>query len=302
MRSRRDTELFLLLAASPAVGLLFALVHGAARSTLGWMDFAVPLGLLAAFLGAHVAARFFAPGADPVLLPVTFLLSGTGVAFITRLDSSSGANQVLWMFAGVIALVGTLVLVPSLERLARYKYTIALAGVGLLILPAIIGVEVNGAKLWLRFAGMSFQEAYAHMDAWVIQALAGMGIEAWYQPLNDITSASGKIAGAAQARRGNAVLHHVTMAYDIDATKMLEVLRIGREKLSDKGTTSAQKRVDPLRSQTGLARVQVIAHLIDMFRQQYGLADDTLRPEELDLANALAIGKFAGDEWIGVVP
>src|SRR3954466_4468812 len=112
---------------------------------------------------------------------------------------------------------------------------------------------------------MSFQFAYAHMDAWVIQALAAMGIQAWYQPLNDIASASGKIAGAAQARRGKAVLHHVTMAYDIDADKMLDVLRIGREKLSDKGTTSAQKRVDPLRSQTGLARTQVIANLIGMF-------------------------------------
>ena len=32
---------------------------------------------------------------------------------------------------------------------------------------------------------------------------------------------------------------------------MLEVLRIGREKMSDKGTKSANKRVDPMRSQTG---------------------------------------------------
>ncbi|MFS8136935.1 MAG: biotin/lipoate A/B protein ligase family protein [Thermomonas sp.] len=151
-------------------------------------------------------------------------------------------------------------------------------------------------------AGMSFQEAYAHMDAWVIRALAAMGIKAWYQPLNDITSANGKIAGAAQARRGKAVLHHVTMAYDIDATKMLEVLRIGREKLSDKGTTSAQKRVDPLRSQTGLARTQVIANLIAMFRHQYGLTDDMLRPEEVERANALATSKFASDAWISVVP
>jgi len=151
-------------------------------------------------------------------------------------------------------------------------------------------------------AGMSFQEAYAHMDAWVIQALAAMGIQAWYQPLNDITSASGKIAGAAQARRGKAVLHHVTMAYDIDADKMLDVLRIGREKLSDKGTTSAQKRVDPLRSQTGLARAQVIANLIEMFRRQYGLADDTLRSAEVERANALAESKFASAPWINVVP
>ncbi|WP_028029671.1 lipoyl protein ligase domain-containing protein [Gemmobacter nectariphilus] len=53
-------------------------------------------------------------------------------------------------------------------------------------------------------------------------------------------SPRGKIGGAAQKRlAGNStVLHHVTMAYDMDADKMLRVLRIGREKLSDKGTTS----------------------------------------------------------------
>ena len=151
-------------------------------------------------------------------------------------------------------------------------------------------------------AGMSFQQAYAHMDAWVIEALAAMGIKAWYQPLNDITSDSGKIAGAAQARRGKAVLHHVTMAYDIDAGKMLEVLRIGREKLSDKGTTSAKKRVDPLRRQTGLAREAVIADMLYMFRRQYGLGKDVLRSEELERAQALALGKFASAGWIGAVP
>jgi len=159
MRSRRDTELLLILAAAPAIGLLFALVHGAARATLTWQDFAVPLGLLAAFLGAHVAARYFAPGADPVLLPIVFALTGTGVAFITRLDTGLAASQVVWVFGGVLALVLTLAVVPSLEHLARYKYTIALVGVILLVSPAIIGVEVNGAKLWLRFAGMSFQPA-----------------------------------------------------------------------------------------------------------------------------------------------
>ncbi|MDO8950687.1 MAG: FtsW/RodA/SpoVE family cell cycle protein [Actinomycetota bacterium] len=159
MRSRRDTELLLILAATPAIALLFALVHGAARATLTWMDFAVPFGLLVAFLGAHIAARYFAPGSDPVLLPITFALTGTGVAFITRLDTGLAASQVMWVFVGVLALVITLAVVPSLERLARYKYTIALVGVVLLVLPAIIGVEVNGAKLWLRFAGMSFQPA-----------------------------------------------------------------------------------------------------------------------------------------------
>src|SRR3546814_4571366 len=82
------------------------------------------------------------------------------------------------------------------------------------------------------------------------------------------------MAGAAQTRRRGAVLHHVTMAYDIDAVRMLEVLRIGREKLSDKGTTSAVKRVDPLRSQTGLAREAVIEHMVENFRARHGRSEE----------------------------
>ncbi|MGV8932256.1 MAG: lipoate--protein ligase family protein [Luteimonas sp.] len=150
---------------------------------------------------------------------------------------------------------------------------------------------------------MTFEQAYALMDEWVIDALGELGIKAWYQPLNDIASPAGKIAGAAQARRGKAVLHHVTMAYDIDATKMLEVLRIGREKLSDKGTTSAQKRVDPLRSQTGLPRDAVIERMIETFRGRHGgLVSDVLREDELARAELLARDKFATQAWTGVVP
>lgn len=150
--------------------------------------------------------------------------------------------------------------------------------------------------------GMSFQESYAHMDEWVLEALAELGIKAWYEPLNDITSEAGKIGGAAQARRGSAVLHHVTMAYDIDADKMLEVLRIGQEKMSDKGTASAAKRVDPLRSQTGLPREAIIERMIATFRRNHGLSDDELRPEELRRAEELMQSKFGTTAWTSVVP
>ena len=151
--------------------------------------------------------------------------------------------------------------------------------------------------------GLAFQDAYAMMDAWVLQALGELGIEAWYQPLNDITSAAGKIAGAAQAWRGGAVLHHVTMAYDIDAAKMLQVLRIGREKLSDKGTTSAAKRVDPLRRQTGLLREEVIQRMVDTFQRRHGgLQRSDLSAAELERAEALAESKFRSDAWRTVVP
>jgi cell division protein FtsW (lipid II flippase) len=157
MRSRRTTELLLLLAAAPVVLLAFALVQAQSTKTLTLADLAVPAGLIAAFVAAHIAVRLTAPKADPVLLPLTALLSGIGIAYVTRLDPELARSQVVWLFAGVGVLVLTLVSVRSLERLARYKYTIMLGGILLLVLPALVGREVNGAKLWLRFGGLSFQ-------------------------------------------------------------------------------------------------------------------------------------------------
>jgi lipoate-protein ligase A len=152
--------------------------------------------------------------------------------------------------------------------------------------------------------GMSYADSYSFLDDWVLGALnEDLGVKAWYQPLNDITSDGGKIAGAAQKRLSSgAVLHHVTMAYDIDAAKMLEVLRIGREKLSDKGTASAAKRVDPLRRQTGLPRDEVITRMIAHFRKRYGLVGDALTSAELTQAEDLAATKFATPEWTAHVP
>ncbi|MEU0575821.1 biotin/lipoate A/B protein ligase family protein [Streptomyces griseoincarnatus] len=156
--------------------------------------------------------------------------------------------------------------------------------------------------------GLSFQDSYAYLDDWVLGALGDMGVRAWYQPLNDIATDQGKIAGAAQKRivgpdgAPGAVLHHVTMAYDIDADKMLEVLRIGKEKLSDKGTKSAKKRVDPLRRQTGLPREAVIRRMVDSFRARYGLAQGKVTDGELARAQELARTKFTAPEWVARVP
>jgi len=151
--------------------------------------------------------------------------------------------------------------------------------------------------------GMSFADSYAFFDEWVIIALKALGIEASYQPLNDITSPTGKIGGAAQKRLGNgAVLHHVTMSYDMDGDKMVQVLRIGREKMSDKGTKSANKRVDPLRSQTGLPRAEIIEKMIGTFTGLYGLTPSEITPEEFAKAEQLVTEKFGTEEWLQRVP
>ncbi|WP_424937266.1 MULTISPECIES: lipoate--protein ligase family protein [Bacteria] len=151
--------------------------------------------------------------------------------------------------------------------------------------------------------GMTFADSYAFLDDWVLQALRSLGIDAVYQPLNDIAGPSGKIGGAAQKRLANGgVLHHATLSYDIDGQTMTEVLRIGREKLSDKGTASAAKRVDPLRSQTGLSRAEIIDRFIGTFRGLTGAEDGVISAEEYAEAEALVTSKFGTDAWLHRVP
>lgn len=151
--------------------------------------------------------------------------------------------------------------------------------------------------------GMTFAESYAFLDDWVIRALRSMGIDATYQPLNDIASPVGKIGGAAQKRLAcGSLLHHATLAYDMDGELMAEVLRIGREKLSDKGTASAAKRVDPLRSQSGLSRDEIVARLIEAFRELTGAEDGTVAPDEYADAEMLVETKFSKDAWLYRVP
>jgi len=152
-------------------------------------------------------------------------------------------------------------------------------------------------------AGMTFAESYAYLDEWVIEALKSLGIDASYVPLNDISSPGGKIGGAAQKRFGNgAILHHATLSYDMDGQMMTEVLRIGKEKLSDKGIASAAKRVDPLRSQTGLSRAEIIERMKKTFTSLYGATPGELTAEELAKAERLVEEKFATDKWLNRVP
>ncbi|MEC5190969.1 MULTISPECIES: lipoate--protein ligase family protein [unclassified Arthrobacter] len=151
--------------------------------------------------------------------------------------------------------------------------------------------------------GISFADSYGFLDAWVMAALAKMGISAFYVPLNDIATDQGKIGGAAQKRLANGgMLHHVTMSYDIDADKMVEVLRIGKEKLSDKGTRSAKKRVDPLRRQTGLARADIVATMMEVFTERYSATPSELTAAELAAARYRVDAKFGTPEWLHRVP
>ncbi len=169
-------------------------------------------------------------------------------------------------------------------------------------------IEPEGAITYSIYApeslvkDLDFIESYEFFDSWAVDALRELGIDAWYKPVNDITSAYGKIAGAAQARRGGIVLHHTTMAYRMNIPLMLSVLRTGKERLSDKGIASANKRVGPLSLQTDLSREEIIRAMTGSFGRRFGLEEERLSGEEMAASLALAVEKFASDAWTCALP
>lgn len=214
----------------------------------------------------------------------------------------------LWEWAGSCAILG------SFQSLRNEIDSEAADELGIEVVRRISGggamfVEPGNSITYSLYVpgslveGLSFEQSYAFLDDWVIGALKELGIAATYVPLNDIASDQGKIGGAAQKRLANGtVLHHATMSYDIDAEKMGRVLRVGREKLSDKGTKSANKRVDPMRSQTGMSRLEIMDSFAAYFATRYATVPGQITDDEFAKAEHLVKTKFSTPQWIGRIP
>ena len=147
-------------------------------------------------------------------------------------------------------------------------------------------------------AGLSFIESFRALDGWAVAALVGLGVPASYRPINDIVSPTGKIAGAAQARRRGAVLHHTTMAFAIDPAIVPRLIRIGRPTVEARGPRSAEKVVTPLSMFTTLGLEAVEGELA---RAAGGPAGEAT-PAELAAARELAISKYATEAWLQRFP
>ncbi len=153
------TGLTLLVVAALIVGSAYALssLGESASLPVNLLPFlAVILGLMAI---AYAAMRRLAPNAESTLVPIVVLLNGLGYVVIARLDRDLAANQATWTAVGVAAFVGTLLVLRRAADLERYRYLLALGGVGLLLAPLapVIGVTKNGARLWLQLGPFSFQ-------------------------------------------------------------------------------------------------------------------------------------------------
>ncbi len=169
-RKRRNVELVLVLMAL-AIGIAAYAIIGLATANQVPADLLPYGGGLAALgIASHAVVRWRAPYADPVLLPMVLLLNGLGLAMIHRIDlavidaegsraDTYAGQQLVWMAVGIGLFVLVLVVLQDHRRLQAFTYTAGAVGLVLLMLPLIpgLGVDINGARIWIRLAGLSFQ-------------------------------------------------------------------------------------------------------------------------------------------------
>lgn len=130
----------------------------------GWFYWSLPVLAATAF---HVLLRFRASDADPLLLPIGFLLNALGIMMIYRLDLVKSATadntvayrQVIWTVVAIVIAGVVLFLVKTHLSLRRYIYISMAIGVLFLVLPLlpVIGKTVSGAHLWVAIGPLSFQ-------------------------------------------------------------------------------------------------------------------------------------------------
>ena len=184
-RPRRLSELALLVLAV-SIGLMaFAQVELANGGHLPAHFAAISAGAVGAALAAHLVVRWLAPYSDQILLPVAVAINGLGLAMIHRLDVAeairatannqtlprpTAPTQLVWTGLGLLLMVSVLALVRDPRTLQRFTYTAMVVGLALLVLPLVpgLGVTINGARIWIHLAGLSFQPAEAAKIALIV--------------------------------------------------------------------------------------------------------------------------------------
>ncbi|ACQ78295.1 cell cycle protein [Beutenbergia cavernae DSM 12333] len=121
-------------------------------------------------LGLHLLLRWRAPYADPIMLPLAVALGGIGLAMIARIDiaeqlrgnAGTAANrQLVWMILGMVLAAAVLLFLRDHRTLRRFTYTAMVVALGLLLLPLVpgLGLNINGATIWISVGPFTFQPA-----------------------------------------------------------------------------------------------------------------------------------------------
>jgi len=162
-----------------------------------------------------------------------------------------------------------------------------------------------GWEVWLPRALVgrkSIDDMYRELSRIPVEALRILGIDARFRPKNDIEVGGRKISGTGLFEEWGGVMFCGTVLLDLDVSKMLRVLRIPVEKLSDKAVKEVSRRIVTAREL--LKRLPSIDEVVNAFKRSFedftGLEveEGELTEYERRLVNELIHQKYGRREWV----
>lgn len=161
MSSARNRELLALVPVAALLTAGFTAVFAQEGEQLDNLSLIYGAYFLAICLATHVYLRIRLSNADPYLFPLVALLTAFGLVMIYRIDESLARDQANWFVLGLVLFALTIHFLRDYDVLERYRYTIAGAGLLLLLAPRLpgIGQQVNGAYLGVDIGPLAFQPA-----------------------------------------------------------------------------------------------------------------------------------------------
>lgn len=133
----------------------------------------------------------------------------------------------------------------------------------------------------------------------VVKALAAMGVTAEANGKNDIVVEGCKVSGTAQRIAGNRILHHGTLLFDSDISKVAGALKPKEEKFQSKSTKSVRSRVGNIRS--FLPKDLTLNEFWNILKKELsegGIREERLCDAELVEVEKLAKEKYRTYEWV----
>jgi cell division protein FtsW (lipid II flippase) len=158
--SFRNRELAFLIVVGILTAVGFASVYIARQSVISTASLAYAGFFFGLYLAAHLVTRYAVPFADPYLLPIAGLLTAIGLTEIYRLNPDDAFRQGIWIVVALALFAATLFLLRyDYRRLETFKYLFGITAIALLVLPIlpVLGLTVNGARLWVHVGSLRFQ-------------------------------------------------------------------------------------------------------------------------------------------------
>lgn len=145
------------------------------------------------------------------------------------------------------------------------------------------------------------QLVFRKLSEGAVEGLKSLGVNAEFQPINDIQIEGRKVSGAAGSVRWGTIFHHGCILVASDLAILGKVLNVSKVKLLDRHVTSVQKRVTTVRDelQKDITTRDVQDSIVNGIERCYSvkLVENQLSKSEIATVKELYDTKYSSPKW-----